>query len=135
MKKIIILIASIQLIMFFPLQSILDKQNHYRMTNAQTIVFNSAQKARIEGHFTAEIKEEMLTELGEYFNRNEISYQLTETPKYRLLTYDESQQIYFEVKVPIKKVFIANNFFGIKNEDNKIDYQIKGVVASELLDK
>jgi len=132
-KQIIILIVTIQIIFFFPLQAILDKQNHYKMTNATTIVFTHAQKARIEGRFTPEIKTKMLEELAKYFPRDEIEYTLTEIPKYRLPHYDEGEKIHFEVIVPIKKLLVLGNFWGISNEENKLGYKIDGVVSSELL--
>lgn len=123
-------------LIFFPLQYVVNQINHTRLLTVNNIVHIHAQKARTDGYFTPENIEEMKQEIKNIFpalNDTEISIMVTTTPKYRFNEFDLTEMINYEVTVPIKKIIAMHQFYNISDSENQFNYTIKGAVQSELL--
>lgn len=135
MKEFIVGISVLLILMFFPLQWVLNQVNHYKIQSVNNIVHNSAQRARIDGYFKESNINEMKGELASALTIDEsrIEVNVTTTPKYRFDSFDHREMISYEIIVPIDSVMAMNRFFGISDMDNRFEYTIKGEVPSELL--
>ncbi|MEB8637971.1 hypothetical protein P4H32_30380 [Bacillus cereus] len=127
--------ALIMFLLFFPLQYLINQQNHHDMNSGTEIVHRYAQKARTTGYFTPQILSDMRADLATKLRLTpgEITIFATTTPKYRLNTFDQREMIYYEVQLPIKRLIAINRFMGVSDIDNQMTYTIKGEVASEAL--
>ncbi|MCP1312080.1 hypothetical protein [Paenibacillus tyrfis] len=134
MKEFIIMSGMIMLLMFFPVQYVLNSTNHYNMQTVNEIVHKAAQKARTDGYFTTDNINTMKADIAAklHVDQSEISVTATTTPKYRMNAFDQREMIYYEVKVPIKRILALSRFFGVTDEANKTDYILKDAVASEV---
>lgn len=124
------------LLLFVPLQSMLDRVNHYRISTTNAIVHRHAEKARIEGRFTDDNIQEMLASLSAYLkiDAGEIQYDFTTEPRYRLLAYEgEREMINFRIEIPIGRVIAMPGLWGGNIEGHRASYVVEGAVASELL--
>lgn len=135
MKEFIVGISVLLILMFFPLQWVLNQVNHYKIQSVNNIVHNSAQKARIDGYFKESTINEMKSNLANALaiDESRIEVNVTTTPKYRFDSFDYREMIAYEVIVPIDSVMAMNRLFGITDEDNRYQYTVKGEVPSELL--
>lgn len=135
MKKIIVFIAILPILFYFPMQHVVDTVNHYKITAFQNITFKAIQIARIEGRFTEENINEMKDSLKKafYINDSEISVTATTDPVYRLEHFSEDHLISYKIGIPIKKLIAMHKFWKISDEDNQGMYYIEGKVQSELL--
>lgn len=136
MKSFIVAVIMIPLVLYVPLQSMLDRVNHYRISTTNAIVHKHAERARIEGYFTHSNTQEMLASLSEYLkiDSDEIQHDLTTEPRYRLLEFEgDSEMIDFRIEIPIGRVIAMPRFWGGTIKDHSASYVIEGAVASELL--
>ena len=136
MKEFLAIIAIIMILLYFPLQNVLDVANHNRINSLHQIVHSASQKARIEGKFTNEIVQEMTSNIKSKFSNiseSEIDISVTSNTVYRLPEFDEKNVIKYKISVPIKKLLAMNGFLGVSDEENKTMYTVEGYVLSELL--
>lgn len=135
MKEFIVGISVLLILMFFPLQWVLNQVNHYKIQSVNNIVHNAAQKARTDGYFKEYNINEMKINIASALSIDEgrIEVNVTTTPKYRFDSFDQREMITYEIIVPIDSIMAMNSFFGISDEKNKFEYTIKGEVPSELL--
>lgn len=105
------------------------------MARFNAIVHSHVQHARTEGRFTPEridlIKQEISEQL--FLNPDDIYIDVTTTPKYRFMEFDESELIEYHIGVPIDKLLVLNRFFNLPDEENKGYYAKQGRVQSEVL--
>lgn len=135
MKEFIVGISVLLILMFFPLQWVLNQVNHYKIQSVNNIVHNAAQKARIDGYFKESTINEMRSNLASALaiDESRIEINVTTTPKYRFDSFDQREMIAYEVIVPIDSIMAMNRLFGITDADNRYEYTVKGEVPSELL--
>lgn len=136
MKDFIVMLASILLLITFVLQYSAQQVNDYRIGKFQLHVNVAKEKAKIAGRFTEEIINELKTNIMYTFKdveEDEIIVDVTTTPKYRTVDFDERELIHYKIGVPIKKVIAGASFFGIPDDENKAYYILEGVTTSELI--
>jgi len=137
MKTFIVTIASLLILMIFPLQNVLDIVNNHKIERLDEIVYVASQKARTEGRFTdsniSELKNNILAIFPD-LSEDEVTIDVTTTMKYKRFEFDDRETINYRIVVPIKKIINANRILGISDEDNRFDYEIKGYVLSEALE-
>lgn len=135
MKNIIILCFMIFLLLLFPLQNLKDVSTQRKITKFDLIVENTCEKAMQNGYFSTDIinsmKNEILTSFPE-LTSSDITYTVTNTPKYRSNVFNESEFIYYDISIPIKNVIAMREFFGISESDSTIVHRKKGYVLSEV---
>ena len=137
MKTFIVTIAAVVILMVFPMQNVQDIVNSHRIERFDEIVYTATQKARTDGCFTSINILEMKSKILEVFpgvTEDELIINVTTAMKYKKFEFDSREVISYEIGVPIKKIVSLNNIFGIADEDNRIDYIIKGYVLSEVLE-
>ena len=134
MKNFIIIAGLIIYLMFFPVQYVLNQQNHHDMMVAGEIVQKYAQTARTSGYFTVQLingmRDELVSKLR--LDPSEITINVTTVPKYRLDAFDEREMISYQVDIPIKRIMALNQLMGVPESENHMIYTIKGEVASEV---
>lgn len=135
MNNFIMGFAIFLILIFFPIQWTINQVNHYKIQSTNNIVHMSVQKARIEGYFKEANINEMRTKIAEALsiNPSEVRIDVTTVPKYRFKYFDQREMIKYEIGVPIKKIIASNIFLDIDDNENKMEYIIKGEVTSELL--
>lgn len=134
MKDFIILTALIVILMFFPLQYVVNQKNHNHMEATNDIVLKAAQKARTDGYFTADNIQWMVNEISSKLaiDPSEIIVDVTTTPKYRMNDFDDREMIAYDVRIPIRRLIALNQVFAIPDSENQMVYPVTGEVASEV---
>ncbi len=135
MKEYIVGAATFLILMFFPLQWVVNQVNHYKIQSVNNIVHSAAQRARIDGYFKEDNINQMRAKLADALSINEaeVSVIVTTTPKYRFDQFHTNEMIQYEIGIPIDKILAMHQFFGIDDLDNQFEYIINGKIASELL--
>lgn len=135
MKSYIVGASMLLILLFFVFQWVSNENAHAKRLLFTNIVEHHAQQARMEGYFTPEIKQELVEEIMEKTNtqESEIEVNVTETLMCTRETFDQSQQIQYDVRIPIKNVVAMANFFDIEEEDNMYWFPLVGKVSSEKL--
>lgn len=135
MKQFIVLIGILPFLLIFMLQYTLDQKNSHNIGKLQEHVYSAKEMAKQEGRFTDEIRSDLIGKITADFNiaENEMEIILEGVPKYRTNDFDERELIYYKVSVPIEKVMVGNNFFGISDEENWYMYTIESWTASEFI--
>lgn len=135
MKEVIVCAALLVLLLIFPLQNALELSNEVRINKFSDIVYHSTQKARTDGYFTsaniAELKSNLLAAFPDLTDA-EIYINVTTTPKYRLNYFDSRETIYYDVRIPVRKIIAVPNIFGISSSQNTYMSVRKGFVLSEV---
>jgi len=136
MKSLIVTIAILPILMFFPLQNTVQNINHYRTTSFNNIAYKHIQIARVEGHFSDENIEELLDTIEEVFfiDRDDMIVNVTTEVMYRGEEFVETEVIEYEIGLPIDKFIAMHRFFNVEDEDNKGYYVLRGSVQSERLE-
>lgn len=135
MKDLIVLMAVLLILLPFPLQYALEEYNHHQKSEIQSYVYSAKEKARQEGYFTPEIKEELIQNIVRNFNitADEIVILTDERKKYRSDRFREAELIHYRIEVPIKGIIAAAAIWGIAASDNQASYVIEGHAASEAI--
>lgn len=134
------IVSAVMLIFFFigVAQFVNEQEMETNRSNFNVIVENASQKARMEGYFTPEIKEKMLTDIEEQttISRSEVKIvELTETQVCTRDTFIEDSQIEYKIAIPIKNIIAGAKFLGITEEENMYWYPAQGSVSSEKVCK
>lgn len=135
MKTLMVSIASLLLLISFPLQSMLDMAHASRNNVAQSIVQSYAAKARLEGCFSETLDDAMAQDLAGSLpgiTPSDVIIATTKIPKYRTTTYTPNELIDYSVQIPITNRFVGGIIFG-NHQDAASYYTISGSVASERL--
>lgn len=137
MKQLMVLLASLPIMLILIMQI---SQTQINLSNANAVkdyAHASEYQAEKEGYFSASNIENLKTKIASKMKIDpddiEISATDSEHKKYRSNTYSQSNLIYYKITVPVKKIMVGNNFFGIKDEDNKGTIVIEKYMQSELL--
>ncbi|HBR03119.1 MAG TPA: hypothetical protein DD738_10940 [Ruminiclostridium sp.] len=64
---------------------------------------------------------------------SDIYIDVTTTPKYRTDVYDSREAIYYDIRIPVRKIIAAPGLFGISEADNQYMTTKTGLVLSEVL--
>ena len=134
------IVSAIMLIFFFigMSQFVNEQEMETNRGTFNAIVENASQKARMEGYFTPEIKEEMLNAIEEQttIDSSEVRIlSLTESEVCTRDTFSEDSQINYKIAIPIKNVVAGASCLGITEEENSYWYPAQGSVASEKVCK
>lgn len=136
MKEFIALCLVSVFLLIFPLQYTLELSNEIRINKFSDIVYVSTQTARIDGCFKPDNIAQLKADLFAAFpdlKESEIYIDVTTTPKYRKNFFDERELIYYDIRIPIRKIIAVPEFFGISPEQNSYMCVRKGFVVSEVL--
>lgn len=136
MKEFIILIIIIPILLYFPVQFVVNEQNHNRMLTVENIVHEAVKTARTDGYFTTTNINKMVADLQTAFpsiNQSNIVITVTQTPKYRREVFDQREMISYDIEIPIDEIVAMPGMFGISSSDNKFMFPVKGEVTSEVL--
>lgn len=135
MKDFIVLIAVLIILLPFPLQYALEEYNHNQKSEIQSYVYTAKEKAKQEGYFTTEIKEQLIDNITKTFHIEESDVHITteKVRKYRQSKFNEDNLIYYKIEVPIRKIIAVPILWGIGNDENKTMYTIEGYAASEAI--
>lgn len=136
MKDFIVLCAVAILLIVFPLQNALELSNEVRINKFSEIVYVSTQKARIDGCFKPENIAKLKADLFAAFpdlKESDIYIDVTTTPKYRKNYFDERELIYYDIRIPVRKIIAVPGLFGITPDQNRYFSVRKGFVLSEVL--
>ncbi|NLP29846.1 MAG: hypothetical protein GX363_01805 [Clostridiales bacterium] len=138
MKQLIVLAAILPLMLIFMAQYTLDQKNSATISILQEQVYTAKEKAKQEGCFTEEIKNELKENISRLLDidKEEINIDATESRQYRINYFDPSRKrgiIHYSVSVPIKKIMAGGNIMGIGKDKNTAVYTVSGSTASEYL--
>lgn len=135
MKEFIVAAAMLLLLITFPLQNALELSNEVRINKFSDIVYHSTQTARTDGYFTpaniAELRASLLAAFPDLTDAD-IYVNVTTTPKYRLNVFDSREAIYYDIRIPVRKIIAAPGIFGITPAQNTYISVRKGFVLSEV---
>lgn len=123
------------ILLFFIFQWVSNENAYYKRTMLVNVVEKHAQQARMEGYFTPEIKDALINEIVEKTKtpKEQIVVNLTESKICTRETFDQTQQISYEVKIPIDNIVAMASFFNIDEADNMYWFPLVGKVSSEKL--
>lgn len=129
------MLAIMPMLLFFPYQNMVDNLNAKRERAFDNIVQQHVQRARLEGYFTNANITELRSKLVSvfYINESEITINVTTTPKYRTVNFDENELINYDISAPLKKVYVMQSYWGFTDTQNTRNNRIQGEVASERL--
>lgn len=135
MKSFIAGAAVLMLLLIFPMQTALEMINEVRVSKFTSIVNLAAQKARTDGYFKETnintLKNDLLSAFPD-LSESEIYINVTTTPKYRTNRFDNRETIYYDIRIPVRKILAASGFFGIPSSENQYISRRSGFVLSEV---
>jgi hypothetical protein len=136
MKNFLAGLAIVVLLIVFPLQAVLEISNERRIQRFSDIIYVSAQTARLDGYFKQEnidkLKHDLITEFPDLTD-NDIYIDVTQTKKYRTLEFDEREAIFYDIRIPIRKIVAVPAYWGISDFENQVTAKRAGFVLSEVL--
>ncbi len=135
MKNFITGAFMLVLLLIFPLQNAQDLINQTRISRFSSIVYLSTQTARTDGYFTQSNIDNLKASLLDAFpdlSEGDIYINVTTTPKYRLDVFDSREAIYYDIRIPVRKILAAPRFFGLSDSENQYISQRLGFVLSEV---
>lgn len=136
MKNFLAGLAIVVLLIVFPLQAVLEISNERRLQRFSDIVYVAAQTARLDGYFKQEnidkLKQDLITEFPD-LSSSDIYINVTQTKKYRTLEFDEREAIYYDIRIPIRKIAAVPAYWGISDFENQVTVKRAGFVLSEVL--
>jgi len=135
MKNFIAGVAVLLLLISFPLQTALELANEKRINRFSDIVYVATQTARTDGYFTEENINNIRSQLMAAFPdlaESDIYINVTTTPKYRLDVFDDREAIYYDIRIPVRKILVAPGLFGLSETGNSYVSQRQGFVLSEV---
>ncbi len=135
MKNFIAGAAILMLLLIFPLQTALEMINEARISRFSNIVYLATQKARTDGYFKQSNIDKLKNDLMAAFPdliASEIQIDVTKTPRYRTDVFDNREVIYYDIRIPVKKILAVPGFFGISASENQYMSRRSGFVLSEV---
>lgn len=127
--------AILILLLIFPLQNVQDQINQTRINKFSNIVYISTQTARVDGYFTQDninkLKMDLMTAFPD-LSETDIYIDVTITPKYRTDVFDDREAIYYDIRIPVRKVLASPRFFGLSESENQYISRRSGFVLSEV---
>ena len=110
MKNFIAGTAMLILLIVFPVQTSLEIINEARISKFSNIVYIAVQTARTDGRFKQSNIDKMKNDLLAAFpdlTESDIYIDVTTTPKYRTDVYDSREAIYYDIRIPVRKIIAA----------------------------
>lgn len=135
MKNFITGACILILLIIFPLQSVQDLINHSRINKFSNIVYLSTQTARTDGYFKQTNIDKLKADLMSAFpdlSEADIYIKVTTTPKYRMDVFDSREAIYYDIRIPVRRILAAPRFFGLSDSENQYISRRSGFVLSEV---
>ncbi|MCX7773197.1 MAG: hypothetical protein N2376_08825 [Clostridia bacterium] len=135
MKNFITGACILVLLLIFPLQNAQDLINQNRINKFSTIVYFSTQTARTDGYFKQTNINKLKADLIAAFpdlSEADIYINVTTTPKYRTDEFDSREAIYYDIRIPVRKILAAPRFFGLSDSENQYISRRSGFVLSEV---
>ena len=138
MKQLIVLACVLPILLLFLGQYSLDQKNSVALSVFQEQVYTAKEKAKQEGCFTPEIKEELRRNLSEKLgvSGEDIVIVATESRQYRVNSFDAGSArglIHYKISIPVEKLMAGEKLLGISAKDNAGMYTVEGTTASERL--
>lgn len=135
MKNFIAGAAILILLLIFPLQNVQDQINQTRINKFSNIVYLATQTARVDGYFKQVNIDKLKIDLMEAFpdlSEADIYIDVTTTPKYRTDVFDRRESIFYDIRIPIRKIIASPGFFGLSESENQYISRRSGFVLSEV---
>jgi hypothetical protein len=135
MKQLIVFLAVIPIMLIFVMQFGLEQMNNSRILRLENFVYSAKEIAKQTGYFSDGNITDLKSKIAKEFdvNADEVIFEGTITPKYRVNQFDERELIFYKVSVPIKKIMAGAGLLGISEEDNQGYYIIDSFTSSECL--
>jgi hypothetical protein len=135
MKQLIVFLAVMPLMLIFVMQFGLEQLNNSRILRLENYMYSSKEIAKQTGYFSDSNINDLKSKIAEEFDLDddEILFEGTITPKYRVNQFDERELIFYKLSVPIKKIMAGASLLGISKEDNQGYYIIDSFTSSECL--
>jgi hypothetical protein len=135
MKQLIVFLAVMPLMLIFVMQFGLEQLNNSRILRLENYMYSSKEIAKQTGYFSDSNINDLKSKIAEEFDLDddEILFEGTITPKYRVNQFDERELIFKKLSVPIKKIMAGASLLGISKEDNQGYYIIDSFTSSECL--
>jgi hypothetical protein len=123
------------LMLIFVMQFGLEQLNNSRILRLENYMYSSKEIAKQTGYFSDSNINDLKSKIAEEFDLDddEILFEGTITPKYRVNQFDERELIFYKLSVPIKKIMAGASLLGISKEDNQGYYIIDSFTSSECL--
>lgn len=135
MKQLIVFLAVMPIMLIFVMQFGLEQMNSSRIIRLENYVYSSKEIAKQSGYFSDSNILDLKSKIADEFDlkTEEIYFEGTITPKYRVNQFDERELIFYKVSVPIKKIMAGASLLGISQEENQGYYIINSFTSSECL--
>lgn len=135
MKQLIVFLAIMPIMLIFVMQFGLEQMNNSRILRLENHVYAAKEIAKQSGYFSDANIIDLKSKIAEEFELSpeEILFEGTITPKYRVNQFDERELIFYKVSVPIKKIMAGASLLGISKEENQGYYIINSFTSSECL--
>lgn len=135
MKNFITGAAILILLLIFPVQNAQDLINQNRINKFSSIVYLATQTARTDGYFKQDnidkLKADLITAFPD-LSEADIYVDVTTTPKYRTNVFDNREAIYYDIRIPVRRVLASPGFFGLSDNENQYVSRRSGFVLSEV---
>lgn len=135
MKTFIAMTAWMVLFTVLVLQFATEQANFAKRQTFNRHVNNAKEQAKQEGYFTADIIDELRTNIANDINGIEEG-DLVVGPTTIINAGDRrirTEEIPYEFGIPLIGLIVANDMFGISDTDNQMVYYQRGVTTSELV--
>ena len=135
MKQLIVLMAILPLMLMFLLQFTYEQQRSAGIGKLQELVYASKERAKQDGCFTEDNIRQMKSKIGKTFgiDENEVLFEGTTVPQFRINRFDEREMIYYKVGVPVANLMDGAGMMGISDDDNRMIYVIESCTAGQRL--
>ncbi|MBN7772062.1 hypothetical protein [Clostridium aminobutyricum] len=132
MKDFIVCMAIIPILILFMIQIGVDQNNNQIIGVIQSITYAAKEDAKQAGGFTPEIRQSLIDGISEKtgISAGKIKVTADQHIKYRY-SVGENRLIHYRVEVEIESIMAGDEFYGIRDEDNRYTYVIDSYTASE----
>lgn len=135
MKNFMTGAAILILLLIFPLQNVQDQINQNRINKFSSIVYLATQTARVDGYFkqdnTSKLKADLMAAFPD-LSEADIYIDVTTTPKYRTDAFDSREAIFYDIRIPVRKIIASPGFFGLSESENQYVSKRSGFILSEV---
>ncbi|PKM85330.1 MAG: hypothetical protein CVU86_02610 [Firmicutes bacterium HGW-Firmicutes-11] len=137
MKQLIVLAAVLPILLVFLAQFTLDQQNGIAVSIVQEHVYTAKEKAKQEGYFSEEIKNELRAELSQALriSPQDVMIEATETVQYRINHFDPGGRgiLHYKISIPLSRLMSGGRMMGLDEAENTRLFTVEGSTASERL--
>ena len=137
MKQLIVLAAVLPILLVFLAQFTLDQKNGIAVGIVQEHVYTAKEKAKQEGYFSEEIKNELRAELSRslQISPQDVVIEATETIQYRINHFDPGGRgiLHYRISIPLNGLMSGGRMMGLDEAENRRLFTVEGSTASERL--